>query len=248
MSDRKDDELGVLARRRIEAAVIAPIYDEMREAIGQATCARGPRAAPSAGRRSTSGAEMAGRAPGGAEPRKLQGDPAPVDEGRRAHDRGASPDAPGVLDFNVTTLPLRRDLPRHGPGRRSATSCPATIATAPSAKGYSPTHHAGPHADHHGRRKPLRLPLPLQPAAAELSRHSWTGQRIEIVHHKRRGPPWTASPRRTKERSALNRFPAHPCFRMSARPAAVKLAREKSFVFHSVIKSATSCVQARRGK
>ena len=29
------DEMGVLARRRIEAAIIAPIYEEMRQAIGK---------------------------------------------------------------------------------------------------------------------------------------------------------------------------------------------------------------------
>jgi hypothetical protein len=29
------DEMGILARRRIEAAIIAPIYDEMRQAIGE---------------------------------------------------------------------------------------------------------------------------------------------------------------------------------------------------------------------
>jgi L-2-amino-thiazoline-4-carboxylic acid hydrolase len=29
------DEMGVLTRRRIEAAIIAPIYDEMRQAIGE---------------------------------------------------------------------------------------------------------------------------------------------------------------------------------------------------------------------
>ena len=71
----------------------------------------------------------------------------------------------------------------------------------------------------------------------DLSRHSWTGRRIEIVRHKRRGPPWTASPRRAKERSALNQFPAHPCFRMSARPAAVKLA-EKNHLFFIVLSKA----------
>ena len=30
-----NSELGVLARRKIEAAIIAPIYDEMREALGE---------------------------------------------------------------------------------------------------------------------------------------------------------------------------------------------------------------------
>ena len=35
MDEPKDGELGILARRRIEAAIIAPIYDEMREAVGE---------------------------------------------------------------------------------------------------------------------------------------------------------------------------------------------------------------------
>jgi len=35
MNEREDDELGILARRRIEAAVIAPICDEMRRAVGE---------------------------------------------------------------------------------------------------------------------------------------------------------------------------------------------------------------------
>ena len=34
-TDKADGELGILARRRIEAAIIAPIYDEMRRALGE---------------------------------------------------------------------------------------------------------------------------------------------------------------------------------------------------------------------
>jgi hypothetical protein len=45
-----------------------------------------------------------------------------------------------------------------------------------------------------------------------------------------------------------NRFPAVPCFRMIARPAAVKLRGQKSFVFHHLTESATSCVQAKGGQ
>jgi hypothetical protein len=30
-----EGELGVLARRKIEAAIVAPIYDEMRQALGE---------------------------------------------------------------------------------------------------------------------------------------------------------------------------------------------------------------------
>jgi L-2-amino-thiazoline-4-carboxylic acid hydrolase len=39
MNDRigegAEGEIGILARRRIEAAIVAPIYDEMRPAIGE---------------------------------------------------------------------------------------------------------------------------------------------------------------------------------------------------------------------
>ena len=34
-NDAADDELGILARRKIEAAIIAPIYDEMRQRLGE---------------------------------------------------------------------------------------------------------------------------------------------------------------------------------------------------------------------
>jgi hypothetical protein len=33
--DKVEDDLGILERRKIEAAVIAPIYEEMREAFGE---------------------------------------------------------------------------------------------------------------------------------------------------------------------------------------------------------------------
>ena len=34
-NDAADDEIGILARRKIEAAIIAPIYDEMRQRLGE---------------------------------------------------------------------------------------------------------------------------------------------------------------------------------------------------------------------
>ena len=87
MDDHKDGELGILARRRIEAAIIAPVYDEMRKAVGEDKARDILRRAI---RRAAidAGAEMASRARGRSGPRKLQGDPALVDEGRRADDRG----------------------------------------------------------------------------------------------------------------------------------------------------------------
>ena len=90
MDERMDGELGILARRKIEAAIIAPIYDEMREAVGEAK-ARDilrraiRRAAIDAGR--GDGVARGGRS----GPRELQGDPALVDKGRRARQSKSSP-------------------------------------------------------------------------------------------------------------------------------------------------------------
>jgi hypothetical protein len=86
MDDRRDDELCILARRKIEAAIIAPIYDEMRKAIGEEK-ARDilrraiRRAAIEAGEEMGSRQRRSGS-------RKVQGDPATMDEERRADDQG----------------------------------------------------------------------------------------------------------------------------------------------------------------
>jgi hypothetical protein len=99
MSDRKDDELGILARRRIEAAIIAPIYDEMRKAIGETKAREILR---NAIRRAAveAGAEMAARAPSGADLESFKSilhlwtkDDALTIE--------VLDDASGVLEFNV---------------------------------------------------------------------------------------------------------------------------------------------------
>ena len=94
------DELGVLARRRIEAAVIAPVYEEMVKALGV------PKAREILGaaiRRAAvdAGAEMAERAPGGASLESFKSilhlwtrDDALTIE--------VIADEPGVFDFNVT--------------------------------------------------------------------------------------------------------------------------------------------------
>ncbi len=98
--DQTTGELGILARRKIEAAVIAPIYDEMREAIGEAKAreilgAAIRRAAVAAG------AEMAQRAQGRADLESFKSilnlwtkDDALTIE--------VIADEPGVFDFNVT--------------------------------------------------------------------------------------------------------------------------------------------------
>ncbi len=99
MDDRKDDELGILARRKIEAAIIAPIYDEMRKAIGEEKAREILR---NAIRRAAieAGAEMASRAAGGAD---LEGFKAILHLWTKddALTIEVLDDAPAVLDFNV---------------------------------------------------------------------------------------------------------------------------------------------------
>ena len=99
MSDRKDEEFGILARRKIEAAIIAPIYDEMRKAIGETKAREILR---NAIRRAAieAGAEMAARAPGGADLESFKAILHLWTKDDALDDRGARR-APGVLDFNV---------------------------------------------------------------------------------------------------------------------------------------------------
>ena len=87
MDERGDGELGILARRRIEAAIIAPIYDEMREAVGEDKARDILRRAV---RRAAidAGAEIGYARRWRSGPRNLQSDLASVDKGRRADDRG----------------------------------------------------------------------------------------------------------------------------------------------------------------
>jgi hypothetical protein len=94
------DDLGIFARRKIEAAVIAPIYDEMRAAFGEEKAREVLRRAI---RRAAvaAGAEMAERAPGGADlesfkrvwPLWTKDDALTIE---------VLADGPGVFDFNVT--------------------------------------------------------------------------------------------------------------------------------------------------
>ena len=93
-------EPSLLARRKIEAAVIAPIYEEMRAALGEAMAREILRKAIRRIALAT-GAEMAKLAPGGANlesfkkilPLWARDDALSID---------ILADAPGVLDFNVT--------------------------------------------------------------------------------------------------------------------------------------------------
>src|ERR1700722_5757677 len=102
MNDRTnkgDSELGILARRRIEAAIIAQIYKEMREAIGEEKARDILRRAI---RRAAidAGTEMASRADGEADlesfkailPLWMKDDALTIE---------VIDDKPGVLDFNV---------------------------------------------------------------------------------------------------------------------------------------------------
>jgi hypothetical protein len=100
MNDRMDNELGILARRRIEAAIIAPIYEEMREAIGEDKAREILR---NAIRRAAveSGAEMAARVSGGADLESFKAiQPLWTKDDALAIE--VIDDAPGVFDFNVT--------------------------------------------------------------------------------------------------------------------------------------------------
>ena len=93
------DEIGILARRKIEAAVIAPIYDEMRKALGEAKAreilgAAIRRAAVAAG------AEMAEHAPAGADLESFKSIQHLWTKDN-ALEIEVLADEPGVLDFNV---------------------------------------------------------------------------------------------------------------------------------------------------
>ena len=94
-----DGELGILARRKIEAAIIAPIYDEMRQTIGEEKARDILRRAI---RRAAieAGAEMASHADGEADLESFKAiqhlwtkDDALTIE--------VIDDKPGVFDFNV---------------------------------------------------------------------------------------------------------------------------------------------------
>jgi L-2-amino-thiazoline-4-carboxylic acid hydrolase len=94
-----DSELGILARRKIEAAIIAPIYDEMRQAIGEDKARDILRRAI---RRAAidAGAEMAERAEGGADLESFKAI-LPLWTKDDALTIEVIDDAPGKLDFNV---------------------------------------------------------------------------------------------------------------------------------------------------
>jgi L-2-amino-thiazoline-4-carboxylic acid hydrolase len=99
MNKGEDGELGILARRRIEAAIIAPVYDEMRKAVGEKKARDILRRAI---RRAAidAGAEMASRADGDAD---LEGFKAilPLWTQDDALSIEVIDDRPGVFDFNV---------------------------------------------------------------------------------------------------------------------------------------------------
>jgi L-2-amino-thiazoline-4-carboxylic acid hydrolase len=94
-------ELGILARRKIEAEIIAPIYDEMRQAVGaeraQEILRRAIRRAAIA-----SGAELAKRTPGGADLESFKPLFFALWTKEDALTVEVVRDEPGVFDFNVT--------------------------------------------------------------------------------------------------------------------------------------------------
>jgi L-2-amino-thiazoline-4-carboxylic acid hydrolase len=98
-TDKADGDLGILARRRIEAAIIAPIYAEMREAIGEDKARDILRRAI---RRTAidAGTEMASRAKGRADLESFKAI-LPLWTKDDALTIEVIDDAPGLLDFNV---------------------------------------------------------------------------------------------------------------------------------------------------
>ena len=103
MNDRTkesaESELGILARRRIEAAIIAPIYDEMREALGEEMARDILRRAI---RRAAidAGQEFASRADGEADLESFKAI-LPLWSKDDALAIEVIDDKPGVFDFNV---------------------------------------------------------------------------------------------------------------------------------------------------
>ena len=94
-----DGELGILARRRIEAAIIAPIYDEMRKSIGEEKARDILRRAI---RRAAidAGAEFASRADGEADLENFKAI-LPLWTKDDALTIEVIDEKPGVFDFNV---------------------------------------------------------------------------------------------------------------------------------------------------
>jgi hypothetical protein len=94
-----DEELGILARRKIEAAIVAPIYDELRQAIGEEMARDILRRAI---RRAAidAGTEFASRAEGGADLESFKGI-LPLWTKDDALTIEIIDDKPGVFDFNV---------------------------------------------------------------------------------------------------------------------------------------------------
>jgi len=94
-----DSELGILARRKIEAAIIKPIYDEMRRSLGEekarAILSRAIRRAAI-----DAGTEFASRAKGGADLESFKAI-LPLWTKDDALTIEVIDDKPGVFDFNV---------------------------------------------------------------------------------------------------------------------------------------------------
>jgi hypothetical protein len=103
MTDRVNNgaggELAILAQRRIEAAIIAPIYDEMRQAFGEDTARDLLRRAI---RRAAidAGTEFASRADGEADLESFKAI-LPLSAKDDALTIEVIDDKPGVFDFNV---------------------------------------------------------------------------------------------------------------------------------------------------
>jgi hypothetical protein len=113
MSD--NNELGILARRKIEAEIIKPIYEILVREIGKT------RAQAVIGEAIEQAAIDAGKAfaskePNGADVKELYRPAISVGERQRAGRQGDRRRRPAV-QLQRDPLPLRRDVPRDGAGR-----------------------------------------------------------------------------------------------------------------------------------
>jgi hypothetical protein len=153
-TNKGEGELGVLARRKIEAAIVAPIYDEMRQAIGEEKARDILRRAI---RRAAidAGAEMATRAEGGADLESFKAI-LPLWTKDDALTIEVIDDAPGVLDFNVKRCRYAETYRAMGLGDiGDILSCNRDGVL----RGLRSAHQADTDPDDHGRREPLRFPL-----------------------------------------------------------------------------------------
>ena len=179
MDDHKDGELGILARRKIEAEIIAPVYDEIRKAVGEDKARDILRRAI---RRAAidAGTEMASRAAGGADLESFKAI-LPLWTKDDALTIEVVDDKPGVLDFNVRRCRYAETYRAMGLGEiGDILSCNRDGAFC---EGYDPRIKLTRTQTIMGGASALRLPLSRRPAAEDVKPHGGleAGANVRIV-------------------------------------------------------------------